>query len=179
MRGEAPQVGVPYTVGELLPPPLQEDPLAMAVTAGLDDVLAPAIASLDCLESYVDPDLAPPDFLEWLAGWVGAVLDENWPVSRRRWSVARALELFRLRGTVAGLRDHISLASGCDVEIVDSGGVSWSNSPDAPPPGSADAHVTVRLMTCGGDVPDIRVVEELVASAKPAHLRHTIELVER
>ena len=42
------------------------------------------MSTLDCLEYYIDPALAPSDFLDWLGSWVGILLDESWPVERRR-----------------------------------------------------------------------------------------------
>ena len=57
----------------------QDDSFALGFTAALDEVLAPVFNSLDNLDSYLDPELSPEDFLDWLAGWLGLVLDEDWP----------------------------------------------------------------------------------------------------
>ena len=59
-------------------------------------------------------------------GWVGTELDDAWPEERRRALVRRAVEIYRVRGTVEGLRAHIELVTGGRVEIVESGGVAWS-----------------------------------------------------
>ncbi len=72
--------------------------------AGLDDVLAPVISALDCLHGYIDPAVAPVDFVGWLGEWVGLTLEEDWSDARRRRLVARASEMYAKRGTVAGLR---------------------------------------------------------------------------
>jgi phage tail-like protein len=113
MRGTVPGLPSPYPLITLLPAVYQEeDPFVGRFTAGLDDVLAPVIATLDNLDAYVDPMLAPPDFLEWLAGWVGVTVNDNAPVALHRATVARAAELHRMRGTVAGLRTALELLTG-------------------------------------------------------------------
>ena len=66
----------------------------------LDEVYAPIWSTLDNFESYLDPWLTPDDFLTWLAGWVVIALDESWDEERRRAIVARAVELYRMRGFI-------------------------------------------------------------------------------
>ena len=83
MRGVMPGVEMPLSIGEMLPAIYQEDMFTMEWCRGLDDVVAPAMATLDCLEYYIDPAMAPSDFLDWLGSWVGILLDESWPVERR------------------------------------------------------------------------------------------------
>ncbi len=67
-------------------------------------MLAPVFATLDCLDSYFDSYfdawLTPRDFLDWLAGWVGVVLDENWPLERQRALVGQMVALYGRRGTL-------------------------------------------------------------------------------
>ena len=58
------------------------------------------------------PSAGAPDFLSWLAGWVGIALDRNWPEARRREYLRRAPALFDARGTVAGLRSMLLLYLG-------------------------------------------------------------------
>jgi hypothetical protein len=72
------------------------------VVSTFDTALAPVIATLDGLPGYVDPWLAPTDFLDWLAGWVGVEVDEEWTVPQRRQIVAGAALRHRRRGTAAG-----------------------------------------------------------------------------
>ncbi|MCC7052823.1 MAG: hypothetical protein IT355_06110 [Gemmatimonadaceae bacterium] len=58
------------------------------------------------------PSAGAPDFLSWLAGWVGIALDRSWPEARRREYLRRAPALFDERGTVAGLRSMLLLYLG-------------------------------------------------------------------
>src|SRR5262245_65440136 len=129
----------------MLPAVYQEDPFTERFTAGVDDVLAPILSTLDCLVDYFDPYLAPEDFLAGIAGWVGVELAEGWETERRRAVVATAVEMYRMRGTVAGLRANLQVLTGGRVEIADSGAAGWSKSPGAALPGEASPRLAVRI----------------------------------
>jgi phage tail-like protein len=177
MRGTVPGLDTPYPIAGLLPVALQEDGLATRLTAGLDDVLAPVIATLDCLSAYVDPRLAPADFLTWLGTWVGVALDESWPLDRRRATVAQAVALYRTRGTPGGLRAHLEVLTGGQVEVTDSGGVYWSTTPDSTTATEGPPALAVRVTDPDRGASDPVVLHELVGSSKPAHVPHTVEIV--
>ena len=184
MRGTVVGLASPYPLVTLLPAVYQEeDPFVGRFTAGLDDVLAPVIATLDNLEAYVDPLLAPEDFLTWLAGWVGVVVNDNAPVELHRATVARAAELHRMRGTAAGLRTTLELLTGGEVEVTDSGGVVRSDSPGTPAPGDPVPWVRVCVRVPAGtdwSADALRAaVEAAVVAAKPAHVQHVVEVETR
>ena len=67
--------------------------------SAFDEVLAPLFTTLDCFDSYLDPELAPVDFVDWLASWVGVDIDETWTLERRRRLIQNAAVLYRIRGT--------------------------------------------------------------------------------
>lgn len=175
-RGVISGYASPWPLIDHLPGLYQDDPMARSLTAAFDEVLAPALGTVDNFAAYLDPALTPEDFLEWLAGWVGVLPDENWPIERRRALVALATELYRSRGTVAGLAMHIRLFTAGDVEIVDNGGAAWSQTPQAAVPGTPELKLVVRIKSAHGF--DRDRLDALVAAAKPAHVPHTIELVE-
>jgi hypothetical protein len=112
-----------------------------------------------------------------MAGWVGIELDEGWPIDRRRAVVATAVEMYRLRGTVAGLRANLQVLTGGSVEIADSGGVASSKSPDAPLPGEDSPRLAVRVSVPDPSNVPTDLVEAAVAAAKPAHVVHRVEVV--
>jgi phage tail-like protein len=60
-------LGSPHPLGSGLPALYQEDDLAQRLLAALDEVLAPVISTLDNFDRYLEPSLAPLDFVEWLA----------------------------------------------------------------------------------------------------------------
>lgn len=171
----------PYPLSTLLPSYLQSDEFTVRLTTGLDDVLAPLICVLDCLDSYVDPLLTAPDFVAWLADWVGAPLDDHWDDGLQRREVLAAASLHRMRGTAEGIRAQVALAVDGDVEVVEPGGCVWSAGPtDAPTGGSADpTGIVVRVAVDNPAAVRLAALEELVASVKPAHLPHRIEVVNR
>jgi phage tail-like protein len=176
MRGSLPGLPTPYPIGSMLPAVYQEDPFAMGFTAGLDDVLSAAIATIDCIDSYVDPMITPPDFLDWLGGWVGALMDENVPETRLRALVAGSVDLHRRRGTVGGLRAHLELLTGGRVDVVDSGGTAWATTPGAQLPGAASPRLAVRVSRADPAV-TTGLVEAAVQQSKPAHVRHRVEVM--
>ncbi|PPK67658.1 phage tail protein [Actinokineospora auranticolor] len=176
MRGAV--AGLPSAVPmlELLPAIYQEDPFTERFMAGFDDVLAPVLSTVDCVADYLDPLLAPEDFLEWLSGWVGIELDEGWPLDRRRAVVGTAVEMYRMRGTVSGLRANLEVLTGGVVEIVDSGGVAHSLDPDAELPGDAHPRLAVRVRVQDPLSAPEDLVDAVVAAAKPAHVVHRVEV---
>jgi phage tail-like protein len=62
------------------------------------------------VQTLFDHRTVPDDALEWLAGWLGAVLDPTWDKFRRRLFLAHAAELYRRRGTPRGLLQAVRLA---------------------------------------------------------------------
>jgi phage tail-like protein len=176
-RAAVPALISPHPLGGSLPALYQEDEFAQSLTSGLDAVLAPIFSSLDNLEAYLDPGLAPEDFLDWLGGWVGLVVDETWPLDRRRAFISRAHELYRVRGTAKGLAAHVELFSGGQIEIEEPGGTSWSVTTGSAAPGSAGFNVVVRVRVDDPATVDQPRLNALVAAAKPAHLTHRVEVV--
>jgi phage tail-like protein len=169
----------PHPLGGFLPALYQEDAFAQSLTSGLDAVLAPIFSSLDNLEAYLDPGLAPEDFLDWLGGWVGLVVDETWPLVRRRAFISRAHDLYRMRGTARGLAAHVELFSGGQVEIEEPGGTTWSATSGGALPGAAGFSILVRVRVDDPASVDQARLNALVAAAKPAHLTHRVEIVGR
>lgn len=74
-RGSVDGLGSSLPIASMLPAVFADDDLALRFVAGLDDVLAPILNVLDCLDTYFDPALTPADFAQWLGTWVGAETD--------------------------------------------------------------------------------------------------------
>lgn len=177
MRGAVPGLPSRTPLLERLPGILQEDEFLQRFVPAFDDGLAPILATLDSLETYVDPALAPEDFLDWLAGWVGIELDDAWDLAQRREVIAAAAQVQRRAGTLSGVRDALALGLGASVEADDSGGCTWSAAPGGPLPGTSDAVLTVRISVADPSSLDPRRVHALLDQAKPAHVRHVVEVV--
>jgi phage tail-like protein len=175
MRSHVDGLASPHPIGETLPAMLVEDDFTQRFTAGIDDVLAPLVSTLDNLAAYLDPALAPEDFLAWLAEWVGVAVDPRWPLERRRAVVARAVDLYAWRGTARGLADHVEAVTGTRPEIRDSGATSWSRragTSDAGPAGGAELVVTLP----GLSEADRTRLAALVRATVPAHVPVRLEV---
>jgi phage tail-like protein len=177
MRALVPGLQSPHPLGPTLPAIYQEDDFAQRMLDGLDTVVAPIYSTLDNFDAYLDPATAPEDFLAWLAGWVGIALDESWDQARRRMIVARAVELYRMRGTAAGLAGQVEIQTGGSVEIMENGATAWSVDPGGDMPGSPEPLVVVRVTVRDPKAIDAGKLDALVAAAKPAHVLHRIEIV--
>lgn len=170
--------GVRTPLGLALPALYHEDEFVQRLCEALDEVIAPVASTLDNLGAYLDPSLAPDDFVEWLSSWVGVSLDQTWPLARRRELVARAAQIYRHRGTPGSLADLVELDLGVRPEVIEGGGVSWSEAPDAPLPGRATTEVVVRVAVPDPDAVDRARLDRLVRTNKPAHLAHRVEVVQ-
>lgn len=176
MRAEIPGLASPYPIGEALPAMYQEDEFVQRFVAGLDDVLAPVLLTLDCLDAYLDAALAPEDFLEWLAGWVAVPVDDGLPARLRRELVRQATYLHRWRGTVAGIAAEVRLLTGGEVEVTDTGGATVSMTAGGTPPESDAPAVRIVVRVTDPASVDQRRLREVVAAAVPAHVRATVEV---
>ncbi|MER5965078.1 phage tail protein [Streptomyces sp. NPDC002057] len=178
-RAAIPGLPSRHPIGEQLPALYADDDLAQRLTAGLDTVLAPVFSTLDNLPSYLDPRLAPPDFLVWLASWVGAADDPRRPMELRRETVARAVELHRWRGTKRGLAEALRLALDVRTEIVGDGGAVWSDVAGSDLPPEPEAELLVRVVPEGaraGRV-DVDRVHEVVRAMCPVHVAFRVEVL--
>lgn len=165
----------PYPLIDHLPSIFADNPFAVRFTAGFDDVLAPLINVIDCVHGYVDPLLAPEEFVRWLSSWFGVLLDESWPMTAQRAVVAEAVDLFRMRGTMAGLRRHLAVVVDGEVDITESGGTSVSVRPRPDPPTDVEHWVRV-VVRPRGELSEA-AVEAVVRAAKPVHVFHSVEVV--
>ena len=77
------------------------------------------------LHREFDPARARARFLPWLASWVALELDETWEESKRRDLIGRIVSLYRLRGTVEGLKSFVEIYTGIRPDIVEEGTGGW------------------------------------------------------
>ncbi len=105
---------------QYLPPVYREEPTSASF---LERLLANFEGQWTALEDQMaavqllfDARTAPPDTLEWLASWFGAVLDPAWDETRRRLFLRHAMTFFAYRGTVRGLHLALRLMFDCRLD---------------------------------------------------------------
>lgn len=184
MRGTVAGLSSPHPMGAGLPAMYSEDEFAQAITAACDEVLAPILSVLDNLESYLDPLLAPPDFVAWLGSWVATtpVTLTDVPDDQLRAAVAATGGQLRRVGTTAAIAATVALAAGVavdDVDVADSGGVAWSQDPAAALPGQPAPLLAVRVRVVDPATVDTSAVQAALTAAKPAHVPHTFTVVQK
>lgn len=98
---------------EYLPAVYQQDPESMqflenflANPEGLLTTMEGMIAQMQCL---MDVRTVPEDALDWLAGWLGLLLQPAWSEYQRRLLMAHAPYFFRRRGTLLGVLQAVLL----------------------------------------------------------------------
>jgi phage tail-like protein len=74
---------------------------------------------IDGLPRRLDARLAPDDYLPWLASWLAFDLPDGAGAAAWRVLIERAPELYRRRGTPAGLREMIAIYTGVTPVIVE------------------------------------------------------------
>jgi phage tail-like protein len=116
---------------QYLPAVFRADPVSadfLARYLSIFDTLRDQTSSLvSGMFHYFDPMGTPasprnrsgPDFLSWLASWLGLALQSNWPVEKRRVLVQQAHTLFAMRGTPGGLKLAIQLYTGTAPRILE------------------------------------------------------------
>lgn len=174
MRTGLPHLPTAHPIGHTLPAVYHEHEFVQQFTAALDEVLAPVLTTLDCFAAYLDPDTAPEDFLDWLAGWVALSLDDSWTLPQRRRLVAEAVQLHRWRGTRRGLAQHVELLTGGTVEVADNGGCSWSPRSGSAPPGTPVPRIEVTVRSRADKRMDTERIRRLIADSLPAHVPVTV-----
>lgn len=112
--------GVPEfrsTYLELLPGIYHDSDFLARFLLIFEHILSPVDRTVANIPDYFDPGITPPEYVQWLASWLGVALDARWPEERQRAVVRAAPELFRWRGTRRGLAHFIELYTGTPPEI--------------------------------------------------------------
>lgn len=102
---EVPEPGLEEILGGILDPVNHE-----RLLAGIDRYFEPGAT----LEEF---ERTPSEFLHWLASWVALTLREDWEESRQRELIAKAVQLYQLRGTKRGIEEFLQIYTRLGVEV--------------------------------------------------------------
>lgn len=147
---------------------------------------------LDFMHLYFDSYEAPETFLPWLASWSAMIMEEDWPVTKKRRLIKKAMELYRLRGTIRGLQLFISLFTGFEPEIRENEwpfrgcrvGISSAIGMDTvvlPPVDKAQSFIVVMPFEFGhGDATPEAIIrlQEIIELEKPANTQYMLKFAE-
>jgi phage tail-like protein len=145
---------------------------------------------LDRGHEYYDPHLAPEEFLPWLAGWSAMVLDTDWPETKKRAIIKRAVDLYRIRGTCRGLALFLHLFTGYEPKIeenlwpfkgfrVESEARIGLDSVVLPPVNLAHSFVVTIPVAFAQVSPELVIrIHKIIQMEKPAHTHYYLRFAE-
>jgi phage tail-like protein len=178
VRGTLTALATPHPLADTLPSLLRDDAMARGLCAGLDEVLAPVLSTLDSFPAYLDLATTPPDLLPWLGQWLGVPVQPKGGTGQDRELLAGAAGLQAQGGTAAGITRAVEAAYGEPVEVRENGAASWSTTPGGDLPGQPGPAIVVVVRPRPGRVVDVDRLDALVATLKPAHVEHRVEVEE-
>lgn len=151
---------------QYLPAIYQEEEFLGHFLMIFEEALSPVEQILENIHLYFDPMMAPEGFLPWLAAWIDLVLDENWPIQKRRQLIKAGVELYRWRGTKRGLWEYLKIYTGVDPEIIE-----HFDEKDGGP-----YHFTVVIRVPEPKPLDERLVRRVIYAEKPAHTTYDLKI---
>jgi phage tail-like protein len=149
------------------------------LTSGIEE-------NLEFVHELFDPRITNEKWLPWLASWLAMPLLEGWDEEKRREIIQRTPELYRLRGTAAGLKLALRLFADVKAEIHEGDwpypgmviGKSSTIAKDTTlsPPVFISQCFTVELPDKKTEISreKLRTVQALVETEKPAHAHYAL-----
>lgn len=165
-----------------LPGFYEEDDFLARFLLIFEQILAPIERTISNIPYYLDPRLTPEALLPWLASWVDLVLDERWPLEKRRLLVRRAADLYRWRGTARGLKAYLQIYAGVEPLVIENTS-GMALSPDArlgvntQVDDLRDHCFVVTLPLADPEALDMEIVHTIIRSMKPAHTAYEVRIV--
>jgi phage tail-like protein len=142
------------------------------------------------IQRYFEPgaelgehERSPKEFLQWLAGWVALTLREDWDEFRQRDLIAKAAQLYRLRGTKRGVEEFLRIYTRLGVRIDEQNtlfqiGVHSTIGQDTRLDGGAPFFFRVNVLLPTLDLTLLKQQKEIATAIvdlqKPAHTRYEL-----
>jgi phage tail-like protein len=161
------------------------------ILLGVGDATQPGLEeTISRLYRYFEPsavlaegERAPKDFLPWLAGWIALTLRDDWDEQRQRDLIAKAVPLYRMRGTKRGIEEFVRIYSRLSVSVDEfatsfqvgvHSRVGTNTRLDGGPP--FYFHVKVAVPNAGDRDAQRAVISAVLDLQKPAHTRYTLDV---
>jgi phage tail-like protein len=177
-----------------LPGLYQRDELMGRFIMLFESFIGPLEEQLENLPFYFDPAMTPSTLLPWLASWLDLVLNERWEEEKQRQLIQSAIQLYRKRGTKAGLQKYLEIYTGTQPQIIEYSANNFVLGPEArlgksvalgtgnqpysfkvilhlpPIPAATEADAAY------GQAERQAMIETIIESEKPAHTIYTLEI---
>jgi phage tail-like protein len=153
------------------PPEGSSAPPGVTPPEGLEQILS----RVSTFFNPLDPAgaQAPEDFLPWLAGWVATSVEDDWGVATKRAFISRIVQIYKTRGTAAGLRAILDL-HGFKPEVHDHDDADPPYLPEGSSPYLFAVSVSLTSVTVAGMQRQLRRAISIVDQWKPAHTYYTL-----
>jgi phage tail-like protein len=119
---------------------------------------------VDNIDLYLDPKMAPPEWLRWLASWVDIFVPATLPEDRQRAITKELPVLFMGRGSKGSLARHLELAFGIKPDI------------DEPKDKPYTFTVKLKLGKDGNTSANRGIATQIIESQRPAHTFYTLTI---
>src|SRR5262249_56398260 len=152
---------------------------------GLEETVARLYRYFEPGAALAASERGPREFLQWLAGWVALTLREDWDELRQRDLIAKAVSLYRSRGTRRGVEEFLRIYTRLGVRIDELGtafqvGVHSTVGADTMLDGGPPFFFRVHVLLPSPQ-PDLIKAQRTVAHAivdlqKPAHTYYSLTI---
>jgi phage tail-like protein len=130
----------PKPFGELmkyLPSVFHGDPFLAKYVSAFEQILVgsndPRLRSLEAIIAdiarYFRPEVAPEEFLPWLAGWMAFGMRADLTAELQREFLTRVISLYKRRGTAESLRTLLKIFTGAEPTILEGDDLADKNHP--------------------------------------------------
>ncbi len=167
----------PFPLVHFTPGLISDDPLVRQLLSALDEVLAPVISTLDCMDAYLDPDVAPIDMVKYLASWLLAEVDDEWDEAAVRRDVRQAHARAKWAGTARSLYERL-LPNEVEALIIEDCGSTKALTQPSDPSEWANPEtleIVLRVKPRRTEASELRRIERIARGLVPAHVTLRVE----
>lgn len=173
-NGKYPE-GIPQNASNwlyYLPAIYSEDDFMGRYLLVFESMWSPLMWLIDNFDMYLSPDVAPTEWLQWMASWFDLLLVSDLPLERQRAVMEQIGWLFLRRGTRVGLERLLELYFNVKPEIIEHTDLNCEFKVRLPLSRS-EAAAELNKTVSGRDR---QIADQLIASQKPAFTSYILEI---